>query len=325
MKLNHLAAIPLTPMSIVVFAACEPSANAVGTPGQIWHELVQCARTHGSPNLPTRPSTARVATFPRRHTTPSDATRQACQSIYNASRPPPLHGLAPDIAMEIKFAAVSADPRLSDWPDPDANGDFVCHPTCRPPTRVDRCGNGSKPDGMPAAPSTRPEASASAWVSRASPLQRRSDVRAPLACGLRQAARRRAVPTTTALVTRTDITSRQQLLGTLSYVRLHRDQPGGPGIFTALPQRAPSSLAAGSLPLNGRPVVLLYGDPCGGSSRSASRRLGHRRAAGELAALGFATGLRFTTHFDWITAIAARRCRPPGRGANRRRQPRRRR
>jgi hypothetical protein len=127
MKLNHLAAIPLTAMSIVAFAACgTPAQTQSETPAQIWHELVQCARTHGAPNFPdpTIDSQGR-ATFPPGTQTPSDATKQACQSIYNrlpaAAR---ATGSAPDIAMEIKFAQCMRTHGLTDWPDPDANGDF---------------------------------------------------------------------------------------------------------------------------------------------------------------------------------------------------------
>jgi len=119
-----------------------------------------------------------------------------------------------------------------------------------------------------------------------------------------------AVPTTTALVTRTDITSRQQLLGTLSYAGAYTViNQAGPGIFTALP--APGAVFSRGHVLyrvNGRPVVLLYGDPLW---RQLSVGVADGSDIGvvqaNLAALGFATGLRFTTHFDWITAIAVRR------------------
>jgi hypothetical protein len=131
MKLNHFAAIPLTALSIAVLAACgTPAQTQSETPTQIWHELVQCVRTHGDPNLPdpTIDSQGR-ATFPRGTQAPSDATRQACQSIYNrlpaAAR---YTGSAPDIAMEIKFAQCLRTHGLSDWPDPDANGNFVLPP-----------------------------------------------------------------------------------------------------------------------------------------------------------------------------------------------------
>ena len=119
-----------------------------------------------------------------------------------------------------------------------------------------------------------------------------------------------AVPTTTAAVTRTDITSRRQLLGTLTYAGSYAViNQAGPGIFTAMP--APGAVFTRGQILyrvNGRPVVLLYGDP---SWRQLSVGVTDGSDIGvlqaNLAALGFATGLRFTAHYDWITAIAVRR------------------
>ncbi len=118
------------------------------------------------------------------------------------------------------------------------------------------------------------------------------------------------VPTTTALVTRTDITSRQQLLGTLTYAGSYTViNQAGPGIFTAI--SAPGAVFARGQVLyrvNGRPIVLLYGDPLW---RPLSVGVADGSDIGvlqaNLAALGFATGLRFSAHFDWITAIAVRR------------------
>ena len=119
-----------------------------------------------------------------------------------------------------------------------------------------------------------------------------------------------AVPTTTAAVTRTDITSRRQLLGTLTYAGSYAViNQAGPGIFTAMP--APGAVFTRGQILyrvNGRPVVLLYGDPLWRQLSvgvTDGSDIGVLQA--NLAALGFATGLRFTAHYDWITAIAVRR------------------
>src|SRR5439155_1519064 len=189
---------------------------------------------------------------------------------------------------------------------------FRCRPTCRPPTRVDRCGTGSKPDWMPAAPSTRPEASASAMAKPRLATAAIGLMAALLsACGTpASSAGGSGVPTTTALVTRTDITSRQQLLGTLTYAGSYTViNQAGPGIFTAV--SAPGAVFARGQVLyrvNGRPIVLLYGDPLW---RPLSVGVADGSDIGvlqaNLAALGFATGLRFSAHFDWITAIAVRR------------------
>src|SRR5207302_11484673 len=59
---------------------------------------------------------------------------------------------------------------------------------------------------------------------------------------------------------------------------------------------------------NGRPSVLRYGDPLWRQrfiGVADGTDIGVLQA--NLAALGFATGLRFTARFDWITAIAVRR------------------
>ncbi len=119
-----------------------------------------------------------------------------------------------------------------------------------------------------------------------------------------------AVPTTTAAVTRTDITSRRQLLGTLTYAGSYAViNQAGPGIFTAMP--APGAVFTRGQILyrvNGRPVVLLYGDPLWRQLSvgvTDGSDIGVLQA--NLAALGLATGLRFTAHYDWITAIAVRR------------------
>jgi peptidoglycan hydrolase-like protein with peptidoglycan-binding domain len=119
-----------------------------------------------------------------------------------------------------------------------------------------------------------------------------------------------AVPTTTAPVTRTDITSRLQLAGTLTYAGSYAIiNQAGPGIFTAMP--APGTVVSRGQVLyrvNGRPIVLLYGDPLWRQlfvGVADGSDIGVLQA--NLAALGFATGLRFSAHFDWVTAIAVRR------------------
>ncbi len=119
-----------------------------------------------------------------------------------------------------------------------------------------------------------------------------------------------AVPTTTARVIRTDITSRQQLPGTLTYAGPYTIiNQAGPGIFTALPS-AGATVTRGQVlyRVNGRPIPLMYGDP---EWRQLSIGVADGPDIGVLQAnltgLGFATGLRFDPHFDWVTAIAVRR------------------
>jgi hypothetical protein len=55
---------------------------------------------------------------------PSQATQQACQSIYNRLPASVRNTGAPDIQMGIKFAQCMRQHGLADWPDPNANGDY---------------------------------------------------------------------------------------------------------------------------------------------------------------------------------------------------------
>jgi len=119
-------AIPLTAMSLAALAACgQPAQTRTETPAQIWHELVACARAHGMPNLPDPTITSDgKAQFPSGAPDPPAATRQACQSIYNRLPAAVRGSAAPDISMEIKFAQCMRTHGLTDWPDPNANGDY---------------------------------------------------------------------------------------------------------------------------------------------------------------------------------------------------------
>jgi hypothetical protein len=118
--------IPLTLISITSLTACAlPSQAQTETPAQIWHELVVCARAHGMPNMPDPTIDSQgQARFPQGTPTPPPATRQACQSIYNRLPASVRNSAPPDITMEIKFAQCMRSHGLTDWPDPNANGDF---------------------------------------------------------------------------------------------------------------------------------------------------------------------------------------------------------
>ena len=138
MKLNHLAAIPLIATSIVLLAGCgHPAPAQSETTAQIWHELVACARSHGYPNLPD--PTIDSQGLP--HLPPgTDVPKQApaaCQSIFNRL-PASIRnrgGSPPDIAMEIRFAQCMRAQGLTDWPDPNANGDYPLPPDLRTDTK----------------------------------------------------------------------------------------------------------------------------------------------------------------------------------------------
>ena len=121
-----ILAIPLTLISVGTLAACGlPGQTQSETPAQTWHELVACARAHGMPNLPDPTIDSHgQAHFPQGAPTPAPATRQACQSIYNRLPAAVRTSAPPDISMEIKFAQCMRSHGLSDWPDPNANGDY---------------------------------------------------------------------------------------------------------------------------------------------------------------------------------------------------------
>ena len=111
-------------------AACGQPAQAQETPTQLWREIVQCARTHGDPTLPDPVSidSQGRAKFPPNTSPPPQSTIQACQSIFNRLPPAARVSPAPDIQMEIRFAQCMREHGLSDWPDPDANGDYPLPP-----------------------------------------------------------------------------------------------------------------------------------------------------------------------------------------------------
>lgn len=130
------------------------------------------------------------------------------------------------------------------------------------------------------------------------------------ACGPAANAGGTAVPIGTAAVTRTDIVSRQQLPGTLTYAGAYTIvNQAGPGVYTRVP-------ASGTVVTRGqvlyrvddRPIPMFFGDP-------EWRRLSvwvpdgadvHDLQA-NLVALGFGAGLHVDNHFDWVTAAAVRR------------------
>ena len=132
------------------------------------------------------------------------------------------------------------------------------------------------------------------------------------ACGAHAASPTGAVPTSTAPVIRTDIVSRQQLSGTLTYAGSYTlVNQAGPGVFTALP--APGTvLARGQVVygVDGRPIPLFYGDAPAWRQLSAGVADGHDiyELQANLVALGLApSALRVDNSFDGVTATAVRR------------------
>jgi hypothetical protein len=108
------------------------SAAATATTGldaaTVWHQLVQCARSHGMPNLPDPQIDSNgQAHFPDGTPKAPQSVQRACQSIYDrlpasargeAGRPPTdLQGL-------LRFAGCMRQHGVPDFPDPRADGTF---------------------------------------------------------------------------------------------------------------------------------------------------------------------------------------------------------
>jgi hypothetical protein len=98
----------------------------------LWRELVRCARANGMPNLadPQIDSNGR-ANFPNGTPEPPASVRRACQSIYDRLPPsarddndrPPA-----DMQALLRFARCMREHGVTDFPDPDAEGNFSVPP-----------------------------------------------------------------------------------------------------------------------------------------------------------------------------------------------------
>lgn len=131
------------------------------------------------------------------------------------------------------------------------------------------------------------------------------------ACGAHTTNQNGAVPTGTAPVIRTDIVSRQQLSGTLTYAGSYTVvNQAGPGVFTGLP--APGTVVTRGQVIyrvDGRPIPLFYGDAPEWRQLSAGVADGtdNYELQANLIALGLAPSvLRADNTFDWYTATAVR-------------------
>jgi len=114
-------------------AACvggHPSASATTSTSlqAQWHRAVLCARAHGMPTLPDPTIDASGhATFPsvNKAQIPQE-TRTACQAMFDRLSPSgPNHGYTQAQLNELlKFARCMRSHGISDWPDPNASGEF---------------------------------------------------------------------------------------------------------------------------------------------------------------------------------------------------------
>jgi peptidoglycan hydrolase-like protein with peptidoglycan-binding domain len=131
------------------------------------------------------------------------------------------------------------------------------------------------------------------------------------ACGAHSNNPTGRVPTSTAPVIRTDITSRQQLSGTLGYAGSYTViNQAGPGVFTSLPTPG-AVLTRGQViyRVDGRPIPLFYGDAPAWRQLSAGVTDGpdNYELQANLVALGLAPSvLRVDNTFDSFTAQAVR-------------------
>jgi peptidoglycan hydrolase-like protein with peptidoglycan-binding domain len=131
------------------------------------------------------------------------------------------------------------------------------------------------------------------------------------ACGGHAPNPSEAVPTSTAPVIRTDVTSNRQLSGTLTYAGGYTIvNQAGPGVFTSLP--SPGSLFTRGQVIyrvDGRPIPLFYGDAPEWRQLSAGVADGtdNYELQANLIALGLAPSvLRADNTFDSFTAQAVR-------------------
>jgi peptidoglycan hydrolase-like protein with peptidoglycan-binding domain len=131
------------------------------------------------------------------------------------------------------------------------------------------------------------------------------------ACGGHAPSSIGGVPTGTAPVIRTDITSRQQLSGTLGYAGSYTVvNQAGPGVFTSLPAEG-AVFTRGQViyRVDGRPIPLFYGEAPAWRQLSSGVADGpdNYELQANLVALGLAPSvLRVDNAFDGFTAQAVR-------------------
>jgi hypothetical protein len=119
---------------LALLAACGPGqpARAQTSPhdqyAPVWHRLVVCARQNGMPDVadPTIDDQGR-AQLPDNTPPPSAQVLRACRSIYD-QLPPRVRseniGPTRDVNQLRRFAQCMREQGITDWPDPDAGGQF---------------------------------------------------------------------------------------------------------------------------------------------------------------------------------------------------------
>ena len=123
-----------------LLAACVPGQQAQthttslrDQAAPVWHRLVLCARQNGMPDLPDPTIDDRgQAQFPGGVPKPPAQVQQACQSIYDqlpAQVRGGTSGPTPNVNQLRQFAQCMRRQGITDWPDPNANGDFPLPPS----------------------------------------------------------------------------------------------------------------------------------------------------------------------------------------------------
>ena len=115
--------------------AAGSSAPAAGNAVAVWQQFASCARSHGLPGLPDPTVDSQGgASFPGANAQndwdhPADvpAVQQACGSILDQLPGASPTSAPPDSAqfrILLSFASCMRHSGITDWPDPDANGQF---------------------------------------------------------------------------------------------------------------------------------------------------------------------------------------------------------
>lgn len=137
---------PIAAMAVLVTLAAGCSSAhpraATGTSGPtpgntvvVWQQFVSCARSHGIPGLPDPTVDSQGnASFPGAnaqnhwdHPTDVPAVQQACGSILDrlpGASPTPARPDSAQFQILLAFAACMRHHGITDWPDPNANGQF---------------------------------------------------------------------------------------------------------------------------------------------------------------------------------------------------------